>query len=93
MFFLEFRKRTIESYDSLFTTRTDEDDQFNEYSERNQFGRNWGWYSSIYAAAKGDITKFDEVTKLRLTKCLTYLSFEKQKNEIESRELKQQMKR
>ena len=44
-------------------------------------------------AAKGDITKFDEVTKLRLTKCLTYLSFEKQKNEIESRELKQQMKR
>ena len=91
--FLEFRKRIIKSYDELFTERSDEDDAFSEYSERSQFGKRWGWYSSIYKCASGDITKFDEVTRTRLTQCLTYLTFEKQKTEIENRELKRQMKR
>ena len=78
----------------LFEERNEDDDEgFNQFSERHQFGKNWGWYSSIYGLASNDITKFDEVTGYKLTKCLTYLSFVKQKNEIEARELKQQMKR
>jgi hypothetical protein len=90
---LDFRKRITKSYSQLFTERTEDDDQFQQYSERYLFGQQWGWYSSIYALAKGDVTKFDEVTGYRLTKCLTYLTFEKQKNEIEANELKQQMRR
>jgi hypothetical protein len=73
--------------------RSDEDDAFAEYSERAQFARNWNWYPSIYKCAQGDVSKLNEVTKLRLTQCLTYLTFEKQKTEIENRELKRQMKR
>ena len=92
-FFLDFRQRITESYNQLFTERTEGDDEFQHYSERQQFGRNWGWYSSFYCLAQKDVTKLDEVAKLRLTKCLTYLTFEKQKNEIEANELKQQMKR
>jgi hypothetical protein len=37
--------------------------------------------------AKGDISKYDEVTGYGLHKCLTYLAFEKQKTEIEQREI------
>ena len=92
-FFVKFRNRITESYPDLFEERTEEDDGFNQFSERYQFGKNWGWYGSIYGLADGDIAKFDEVTSYRLTKCLTYLTFKKQKHEIEAREIKQQMKR
>ena len=89
---MEFRKRIIDSYAYLFgTADKDEQEDGNEFSEQAQFGKQWGWYQSIYAAAKGDITKFDDVTRLRLTKALTYLTFEKQKNDIEQRELKRQL--
>ena len=77
----------------FITERDEDDDSFKQYSERNQFSEQWGWYSSIYALAKGDVTRFDEVTGYRLTKCLTYLTFEKQKKQIEANELKQQMRR
>jgi hypothetical protein len=42
---------------------------------------------AIYAVAKGDISRYDEVTGYGLHKCLTYLTFEKQKTEIEQREI------
>lgn len=78
--FLQFRQRIIEKYDELFgEQQTDAD-----YSATAQFGRRWGWYSSIYAIAQGDVTRFDTVTELPINQCLTYLTFEKQKNKIES---------
>ena len=89
---MEFRERIIRGYPVLFGEATDEErGDENDFSERTQFNKQWGWYQSIYAAAKGDVTKFDDVTRLRLTKALTYLTFEKQKNEIEQRELKRQL--
>jgi len=93
-FFLQFRKRVTDGYPELFG-EADEDGQepINDFSETTQFAKRWGWYQSIYALAKGDVTRFDEVTTLRLTKCLTYLTFEKQKNEIEQRQLQRQLRR
>jgi len=71
----------------------DEDEQeVNDYSERAQFNKRWGWYNSIYAIAQGDLTKFDEVTGLGVRKCLTWLTYEKQKREIEEREIKRMTK-
>jgi hypothetical protein len=85
---LEFRKRIIDSYAYLFgTADKDEQEDANEFSEQAQFGKQWGWYQSIYALAQGDVTRFDTVTGYRLTQCLTYLTFEKQKQEIEQRQL------
>ena len=90
---MEFRKRIIDSYAYLFgTADKDEQEDTNEFSEQAQFGKQWGWYQSIYALAKGDVTKFDEVTRMGLLKCLTYLTFEKQKNEIEQRQLNKYLK-
>lgn len=85
---MEFRKRIIDSYSELFgASDKDEQENGNEFSEQAQFGKQWGWYQSVYALAQGDITRFDTVTGYRLTMCLNYLTFEKQKQEIEQRQL------
>jgi hypothetical protein len=91
---LEFRKRITTKYDSLFRTGDNEESEsIGDFSEGTQFSKQWGWYQSIYALAKGDVTKFDEVTAMGLLKCLTYLTFEKQKNEIEQRQLNKYIKK
>ena len=79
MFFLSFRQGVINKYSDLFGGES----AGSEYSEQAQFGQRWGWYSSIYALAKGDIRRFNEVTKLPIYQSLTFLTFEKQKGEIE----------
>lgn len=89
---MEFRKRVITGYPALFGEGDNEKQEIeNEFSERAQFSKQWGWYQSIYAVAKGDVTRFDDVTKLQLTTALTFLTFEKQKLEIEQREFKRQL--
>jgi hypothetical protein len=91
---LEFRKRVTAGYPELFGEGDEEGQEpINDFSETTQFAKRWGWYQSIYGLAKGDVTRFDEVTELRLTKCLTYLVFEKQKNEIEHRQFQRNLKR
>ena len=85
---MEFRSRLVENYDELFGQSTG-----GGLDGISQFGKKWSWYQSIYALAQGDVTRFDTVTKYRLTKCLNYLSFEKQKQEIEQRQLNKQLKR
>jgi hypothetical protein len=42
--------------------------------------------------AKGNILKFNEITKLKLHKCLIHLAFEKDKMELEEHMLKRKMK-
>jgi hypothetical protein len=53
-----------------------------------EFGIKWGWYQSIYGLAKGDIFKFESVTKLKLHKALLFLSFEASKNKLEANLIK-----
>ena len=93
VFFLRFRERVVRQYPVLFGDGSEEDRDKEDFSERGQFNKQWGWYSSIYAVAKGDISKYDEVTGYGLHKCLTYLTFEKQKTEIEQREIQRINKR
>jgi hypothetical protein len=87
---LEFRKGVTTSYHQLFGDDADENDesQQSDFSEETQFGKQWGWYQSIYAVAKGDIRKFDEVLRIELFTILNFLTFEKQKNRIEINQLK-----
>jgi hypothetical protein len=80
VFFLGFRKRIVEQFDTLFTSTSAGN---TDYSRQAQFGQKWGWYNSIYAASRGDVTKYDDITKLNVFTFLTFLSFEKEKNEIE----------
>ena len=86
---MEFRKRIIDSYAYLFgTADKDEQEDANEFSEQAQFGKQWGWYQSIYSLAQGDITRFENITKLTAHECFMMLSFLKEKNDIEARQIK-----
>ena len=81
---MEFRSRIIEIYSDLFGGGIEEDEEkgLGEFSKASQFSKQWGWYTSIFELAKGDVTKFDEVTDLQLHKFLTALLYIKQKGEL-----------
>lgn len=48
----------------------------------------YGWFAVIDSLAKGDILKFDNITKLPLNLCLTKLSLETDKNNEREKERK-----
>ena len=83
-FFLQFRTGVIEAYDSLFQQSSRDGD----YSRAANFGEKWGWYSSIFSLAGGDVGKFEDITKLKIHQCFTFLSFTKEKAEIEAQQIK-----
>ena len=87
LFFLAFRERTIAGYSELFGGEETDD-----YSRQGQFAKRWGWYTTVYQLAQGDIRRFAEITRLELHECLHFLTFEKQKQEAENDILKSKMK-
>jgi hypothetical protein len=42
--------------------------------------------------AQGDIRRFNEITELNINQCLTMLAFEKEKLEVESKQIKNKYK-
>lgn len=48
-----------------------------EKQRKSGFGR-WSWFALIEKLAKGDITKFDEVTNQNFITCLNLLSYWKE---------------
>tara|TARA_B110001450_G_scaffold242961_1_gene253779 strand:- start:1390 stop:1647 length:258 start_codon:yes stop_codon:yes gene_type:complete len=85
---LETKKRITETYPELFGESIG-----NKPTTRNEsFALKWNWYNSIFALSGGDILKFNEVTKLKLHKCLMHLAFEKDKYELEQQILKSHRK-
>ena len=83
-FFLSFRERLISQYDTLFE-RTGEGQDF---SAVGNFSAKWGWYQSIFALSQGDIRRYDDITKMNIHKCLYALSFIKEKDEVEAKQIK-----
>tara|TARA_R110000737_G_scaffold46887_3_gene66688 strand:+ start:97 stop:351 length:255 start_codon:yes stop_codon:yes gene_type:complete len=84
---VEFRTGLIEKYDELFGGGGDKNlDSF------SQFSKKWGWYQSIYGLAKGDIRRFEDITKLGVHECFMMLSFMKDKTELEAKQIKKKFK-
>ena len=81
---MEFKQRVITNYPEIFESGGEE----NEYGETAGFGRKWGWYQSIYGLAQKDVTRFDDITKLNVHQCLMYLAFEKEKIELEKKQIR-----
>ena len=79
MFFFEFNERLTELYPEMY--RGGGGAQSESIAD---FGTKWGWYNSLYQLAQGDIRRFEEVTELKLFECLTFLSFEADKNRLEA---------
>ncbi len=83
-FFLQFRNGTVEEYDTLFQQSGGD----GGLSRASNFSNKWGWYQSIYGLANGDITRFEDITKLNIHQCFTMLSFMKEKAELEAKQIK-----
>ena len=84
---MEFRSGLVENYDELFGQRGDKN-----LDSVSLFSRKWGWYQSIYGLAKGDIRRFENITKLNVHECFMMLSFMKDKNELEAKQIKKNFK-
>lgn len=84
MVFLSFRKRTTELFEELFNGTSSDGGT----TASDGFGRKWGWYQSIYALARGDVSRFDKITSLPHQKCLLWLEFEKEKTQLEIKMIK-----
>ena len=90
-FFLDFNKRLVQLYPQVFKERDDDGQDAESFSTRTAFGKQWGWYQTIYAIANGQLTNFKSVVRLPLHECLTWLSFERQKRDIENNEMQRQL--
>ena len=77
----------MQSYDQLYGETANE-----QLDGRTNFTRKYGWYNSLYAIAQGDITRFENISRLNVHQCLYYLTFEKEKQELESRLIKKNFK-
>jgi len=85
---LDFRKRTLNGYSDLFG----ESQGVEEFTPQSQFSKRWGWYTTFHTLAQGDVRRFDEIGRLPLHQCLTFLSFEKHRADTENRILKSKLK-
>ena len=63
-----------------------------DFSASAQFGKKWGWYSSLYALANGEFRHLNEVTTRPIAECLTFLAFESERIRVEKAELKSKFK-
>ena len=87
-FFVEFRSGLVKNYDELFGTRKTN----TSLDAVSNFTTKWGWYNSIYGLAQGDITRYENITKLGVHECFMMLSFMKDKAEVEAKRIKQNFK-
>ena len=53
-------------------------------SRLGQFSAKYGWYQSIYALSKGDITKYEHITKLKFQECFLMLAFNERQESVRS---------
>ena len=86
-FFVEFRSGLVENYDELFGQGAN-----TSLDAVSNFTTKWGWYNSIYGLAQGDITRYEDITKLGVHECFMMLSFMKDKAEVEAKRIKQNFK-
>ena len=82
-FFLSFAQRLRQRFEGLYTERSE-----SIGTSEQAFGRKWGWYQSLYAAAGGNILNIEAVTELKITELMMWLMFEKEKTEIELKKIK-----
>jgi len=55
--------------------------------------KEYNWFGTLYGLCKGDMTKWEEITKQNFIFCLNWLSYEKMKAEIEEQQLKEQLRK
>ncbi len=85
-FFIKFTNQLTEFYPEIFNG-----DGSSSQHQAN-FSKKWGSYAAIVELAEGDILRFDKVVEEPLEKCLLYLAFKADKNQVESLTHKEMLK-
>lgn len=78
VFFCQFANGLVELYPELF------DSEGVASQHQVNFGKKWKGYTAIIELAEGDILKIDEIVKQPLEKCLLYLAYKSDKNQLDS---------
>jgi DNA phosphorothioation-dependent restriction protein DptG len=86
VFFYQFAKGLAERYPEVF-----EGDGATSQHQIN-FGKKWRSYATIVELANGDVKEIDEVVKEPLEKCLLFLAYRADKNQLEHLMHKEAMK-
>lgn len=86
---MDFRERVIKDFPSVFGKG---DGEGGGLTASENFARKWGWYISIVKLADGKFLNMDEATSKPLFQALTFLSFEKERMDLEAKELKKKLK-
>jgi|TARA_B110000037_G_C16752405_1_gene355747 hypothetical protein len=80
---LEFRKSTIKSFATVFDGEAETgdnvgDEDLTEMGRNNDanFSNRWGWFGVMYRLTNGDIIKLEQIARLELYVCLTWLCYE-----------------
>ena len=66
---MEFKERLIQQYSSIFEKPVD------ETTIGSGFADKWGWYTSVYVVASGDLKNYEWATQQNIHKFLTFLEF------------------
>jgi len=53
----------------------------------------WGWYNTLYILANEQFIRIDDITKMNLRECLTFMCYKQDINEIEKQQLQQEYAR
>ena len=78
---MQYRKRVTKGFPALFEEVIEGQQG---YSREDQFASKYGWFNSLFALSGGDITKYNEVTKINHLTGLLFLEYNKEKAEIEA---------
>jgi hypothetical protein len=76
---LDFRKTIVSDFALVFNQQEAEEQQ--ERIIEQGFGQKWGWFGIMHRLTNQDISKLENITKLNLLECLTWLSYETELNQ------------
>ncbi len=84
-YYLDWKDSTLSAYENLFEPIiTDEDEDYEpdeddlEQEKLESVNNKWGWEQVLHQFSNGDITKYDELTKLPLIFILNQMSFRRE---------------
>ena len=76
---MDFRKTIVSDFALVFDQEQSEEQQ--ERIIEQGFGEKWGWFGIMHRLTNQDISKLENITKLNLLECLTWLSYETELNQ------------
>ena len=76
---MDFRKTIVSDFALVFNQQEAEEQQ--ERIIEQGFGEKWGWFGIMHRLTNQDISKLENITKLNLLECLTWLSYETELNQ------------